>query len=128
MVANGDRHCRQWMSPLAIVIAIGTTHRIAIGANGASIGATHCRHWHQWHQMIHSPNLLTLSPNNCSRCSFCFILRSCSNVMILLCVPSWETIYNYNMCLLNHTTQFKYDDHLDEVVTCKLCLCRQAFL
>ena len=48
MVANGDCHCRQWMSPLApmaIVIAIGATHRIAIGDNGASIGASHCRHW-----------------------------------------------------------------------------------
>ena len=65
MVANGDRHCRQWMSPLApmaIVIAIGATDRIAIGDNGASIGATYCRHWRQWRQMIHSPNYLTLLP------------------------------------------------------------------
>ena len=30
---------------MAIVIAIGATHRIAIGDNGASIGATYCRHW-----------------------------------------------------------------------------------
>ena len=65
MVANGDRHCRQWMSPLApmaIVIAIGATHQIAIGDNGASIGAIYCRHWRQWRQMIHSPNLMTLLP------------------------------------------------------------------
>ena len=67
MVTNGDRHCRQWMSPLApmaIVIAIGATDRIAIGDNGASIGATYCRHWRQWRQMIHSPNYLTLLPKN----------------------------------------------------------------
>ena len=65
MVANGDRHCRQWMSPLApmaIVIAIGATDRIAIGDNGASIGAIYCRHWRQWRQMLHSPNYLTLLP------------------------------------------------------------------
>ena len=71
--ANGDRHWRplapfkwrQWMSPLApmaIVIAIGATHRIAIGDNGTSIGATHCRHLRQWRQMLHSPNLMTLLP------------------------------------------------------------------
>ena len=47
---------------MAIVIAIGATHRIAIGDNGASIGATHCRHWRQWRQMLHSPNLMTLLP------------------------------------------------------------------
>ena len=44
---------------MAIVIAIGTTHRIAIGNNGASIGAAHCRHWRQ---ILHSPNLMTLLP------------------------------------------------------------------
>ena len=58
--ANGDRQWRQWRSPLSprtIVIANGATYRIAIDANGASIGATHCRHWRQ---MIHSPNFMTL--------------------------------------------------------------------
>ena len=50
------------MAPMAIVIAIGATDRIAIGDNGASIGATYCRHWRQWRQMIHSPNYLTLLP------------------------------------------------------------------
>ena len=40
----------------------GATHRIAIGDNGASIGAIYCRHWRQWRQMIHSPNLMTLLP------------------------------------------------------------------
>ena len=48
---------------MAIVIAIGATHRITIGDNGASIGAINCRHWRQWRQMIHSPNLMTLLPN-----------------------------------------------------------------
>ena len=56
---------RQW-SPMAIVIAIGATHRIAIGDNGASIGAIYCRHWRQ---MIHSANSLTLLPKKVSRLS-----------------------------------------------------------
>ena len=62
--ANG-RYWRQWMSPLspmAIVIANGATYRIAIGANGAFIGATHCRHCRQSRQMFHSPNFMTLLP------------------------------------------------------------------
>ena len=58
--ANG----RQWRSPLSPMdVAIGATDRIAIGDNGASNGATYCRHWRQWRQMIHSPNYLTLLPN-----------------------------------------------------------------
>ena len=51
---------------MAIVIAIGATHQIAIGDNGASIGAIYCRHWRQWRQMLHSPNYLTLLPKTAS--------------------------------------------------------------
>ena len=50
------------LTTMAIVIAIGATHQIAIGNNGASIGAIYCRHWRQWRQMLHSPSYLTLLP------------------------------------------------------------------
>ena len=61
--ANGDFLWRHWMSPLATVITIDTTHRMAIDTNGCSIGTTKER---QWRKMFHSPLYKTLLPRSCT--------------------------------------------------------------